>query len=192
MRISDAIGEAFEVGGELELQEILVATKEVSIQRLSVVTSRSIADVIEAFEAEIGMPNLVPLQNEMSASNSFEEMRDIIQGAVGTSNLMVFLKLDMGDFLRKQNKSLEPVSIRYILGNPLIMVKMAAHSPDACSYAPVTVLIDQREDGVHLSYDTMSSALAPYGSDEALSVAKELDAKIELLLKVAAGADASV
>jgi len=34
------------------------------------------------------------------------------------------------------------------------------------SYAPVDVLIDERPDGVHLSYDRMASLLAPYGNAE--------------------------
>jgi hypothetical protein len=47
-------------------------------------------------------------------------------------------------------------------------------------------LIDERADGVHLSYDQMAGFLAPYGSPEALLVARDLDAKIEALLNAAA------
>jgi hypothetical protein len=35
-----------------------------------------------------------------------------------------------------------------VLGNPLIMKEMAKHVPDAGSYAPVTVLVDELADGV--------------------------------------------
>jgi hypothetical protein len=52
---------------------------------------------------------------------------------------------------------------------------MAQHVPDAGSYAPVTILIDERSDGVHLSYDRMTSFLAPYRNAAALNVARELD-----------------
>jgi len=58
--------------------------------------------------------------------------------------------------------------------------------PDAGSYAPVTILIDERPDGVHLSYDRMESLLAPYENAAALNVARELDAKVEALLASAA------
>jgi hypothetical protein len=54
--------------------------------------------------------------------------------------------------------------------------------PDAGAYAPVTILIDERPDGVHLSYDRMASFLAPYENAAALNVSRELDAKIEALL----------
>ena len=60
------------------------------------------------------------------------------------------------------------------------------HVPDAGSYAPVTVLVDERADGVHLSYDRMASFLAPYGNRDALEVAQNLDKKIEDLLRQAA------
>jgi len=63
---------------------------------------------------------------------------------------------------------------------------MVKHVPDAGSYAPVTILIDERTDGVHLSYDRMASFLAPYENAEALKVARELDAKVEGLLASAA------
>ena len=58
--------------------------------------------------------------------------------------------------------------------------------PIAGSYAPVTILIDERSDGVHLSYDEMAGFLASYGSAEALKVAQDLDSKVEALLTAAA------
>jgi len=76
--------------------------------------------------------------------------------------------------------------IRFVIGNPLIMKEMAKRVPDAGSYAPVTILIDERPDGVHLSYDRMASFLAPYQNAAALNVARELDAKVEGLLASAA------
>jgi len=72
--------------------------------------------------------------------------------------------------------------LRLVVGNPVIMKQMVEHVPDAASYAPVTVLIDERSDGVHVSYDRMASFLAPYGNPAALKVAQDLDAKIESLL----------
>jgi len=66
------------------------------------------------------------------------------------------------------------------------MKEMAKHVPDAGSYAPVTVLVDERTDGVHLSYDRMESFLAPYENRDALEVARNLDRIIEDLLREAA------
>ena len=48
---------------------------------------------------------------------------------------------------------------------------------------PVTVLIHERPDGVHISYDQMESYLRDYGSSEALAVARALDTKVMALLR---------
>jgi hypothetical protein len=89
--------------------------------------------------------------------------------------------------LRKGTERHTSRIIRLVMGNALIMKEMARHVPDAGSYAPVTVLVDERVDGVHLSYDRMASLLASYGNSEALNVARDLDAKVEDLLRQAAG-----
>ena len=99
---------------------------------------------------------------------------------------MLFMQLDQGAVLQKETGQDTPRIIRFLIGDPLIMKEMAKHVPDAGSYAPVTVLVDERLDGVHLSYDRMSSFLKPYGDTEALKVAKDLDAKVEALLASAA------
>jgi hypothetical protein len=66
------------------------------------------------------------------------------------------------------------------------MREMVRHTVDAGSYAPVTILVDERPDGVHLSYDRMVSLLAPYENQQALAVARDLDSKVENLLRKAA------
>ena len=80
----------------------------------------------------------------------------------------------------------KPNVIRLLIGNPLTMRKMAEHVPDAGSYAPITVLVDERTDGVHLSYDRMASSLAPYGNAAASAVAEQLDRNVENILQTAA------
>ncbi len=99
---------------------------------------------------------------------------------------MLFVRLDLGEFLRKAQEPNARRSIRYLIGNPLIMKEMVKHVPDAGSYAPVTILVDERADGVNITYDRMASFLAPYGNPEALKVARDLDAKVEALLAKAA------
>jgi uncharacterized protein (DUF302 family) len=88
--------------------------------------------------------------------------------------------------IRKGTENHSSRIIRLVIGNPLIMKEMAKHVPDAGSYAPVTVLVDERADGVHISYDRMASLLAQYGDRDALRVARDLDAKVENVLRQAA------
>jgi uncharacterized protein (DUF302 family) len=98
---------------------------------------------------------------------------------------MMFMKLDQGAILRKETGLDTPKIVRFLIGNPLTMKEMAKHVSDAGSYAPVTILVDERPDGVHLTYDKMASLLAPYGNPDALAVARDLDSKIENLLRAA-------
>lgn len=114
------------------------------------------------------------------------ELEAAIQPILGESGLMQFVEFDHGMIVRKGTERHTSRIIRLVIGNPLIMKEMAKHVPDAGSYAPVTVLVDERADGVYISYDRMASLLAPYGNRDALSVARELDAKVEDVLRQAA------
>ena len=65
--------------------------------------------------------------------------------------------------------------MRFLIGNPLIMKEMVKHVPDAGSYAPITILVDERSDGVYVSYDRMESFRRPYGNQDAFAAARNLD-----------------
>jgi uncharacterized protein (DUF302 family) len=122
----------------------------------------------------------------VAAARTVADLEEVVQTAIGTSDLMEFARYDAGEVLRKERAGQGPKVVRLMVGNPLIMKEMARTVPDAASYAPVTILVDERADGVHLSYDSMASLLTPYGSQAALVVARELDAKIESLLNMTA------
>ncbi len=164
-----------------------MASSKVEIERFSVISSRPFAVVVAALEAAVGHPDMVEFLQAISDARSYAELEQAVQRALGRTGLMLFIKLDHGAILRKESGLDTPKIVRLLIGNPLIMKEMARHVPDAGSYAPVTVLVDERPDGVHLSYDRMASLLAPYGNPDTLAVARELDAKIERLLRAAAG-----
>ena len=154
--------------------------------RLIVISAKPFEAVISAFAGAVGHPDLGVLQSHLGAAQNMGEVEGVIHGALGASGFMEFARYDLGAFLRKESGGDTPKIVRFVVGNPLIMKEMVKHVPDAGSYAPVTVLIDERADGVHLSYDTMAGFLAPYGNAQALSVARDLDAKVERLLRQAA------
>ena len=161
--------------------------KEIQVQRFSVTSKRSFDEVVAALHAAIGHTDVRALTQEISQSKNLAEMETIIHKVVDPSGLMEFVRFDLGDVVRKERPA-APRSLRLVAGNPLIMKEMVKRVPDAGSYAPVTILIDERPDGVHLSYDRMASFLASYGNPEALKVAEDLDAKVEAVLTKAANA----
>ena len=161
--------------------------RELTIQRFSLASSKPFTDVLSAIDAAIGHPDLPAFSKQLAAANTFAEVEAIVRDATGPTELMEFARMDLGAVLKKRIGPTARPCVRLIVGNPVIMSAMLQHTPDAGSYAPVTILIDERPDSVHLSYNRMASYLADCGSPEPLKVAKALDAKVETLLIAAAG-----
>jgi uncharacterized protein (DUF302 family) len=100
------------------------------------------------------------------SATTHAELQSVVQRSVSAAGRMLFMKLDAGAVMRRESGLASPKAQRFLIGNPPIMKDMAKHVPEAASYAPVTVLVDERP--------------------EALAVARELDAKIEKLMRDAA------
>ena len=161
-------------------------TIEVQVRRFNIVSSRPFDEVVHTLTATIGRPDMNAFHRAIASATTLPiwnrwSRGDRIFGSDGVRPLST-----AGEVLRKERGGQGPNILRLVVGNPLIMKEMAKTVPDAASYAPVTILVDERADGVHLSYDSMASLLAPYGSQSALAVARDLDAKVESLLKTAA------
>jgi len=129
---------------------------------------------------------MAAFREKFSAAQNEAEMKAVIDPVTKPNGIMEFMRFDLGEVLRKESGASTPKILRIVAGNPLIMKEMVRHVPDAGSYAPVTILIEQRPDGVYISYDRMASYLAPYGNSDALRVARDLDVKVEKILATAA------
>ena len=155
---------------------------QINVERFSVVSSKSFEDTVAILKAAVGQPDMVKFLPAIERAQTFTELEHVVQRSLGSSGLMIFMEMDHGAVLRKETGMGAPKIMRFLIGNPLIMKEMAKHVPDAAAYAPVTILVDERSDGVHLSYDRMASFLSPYENADALKVAQELDTKVEALL----------
>jgi uncharacterized protein (DUF302 family) len=159
--------------------------RKVEMERFIVTSSRPFDAVVAAIKASIGHPNMAELWQATQQATTATELEAAIQPVLGESGLMQFVEFDHGMIVRKGTERHTSRILRLVIGNPLIMKEMVKHVPDAGSYAPVTVLVDERADGVHISYDRMASLLATYGNPDALKVARDLDVKVEYLLQQA-------
>jgi uncharacterized protein (DUF302 family) len=160
--------------------------KKIEIERFSLTSSKPFDQVVAALNAAIGHPDMAEFGRSTHEARSFDDLKSAVEKGLSKAGLMLFMQLDQGAVVQKETGQDTPRIIRLLIGNPLIMKEMAKHVPDAGSYAPVTVLVDDRADGVHLSYDRMASLLAVYGDRDALQVAEDLDNKVETLLREAA------
>ena len=162
-----------------------MVTKRFTAERFSLRTTKTFDSVMAALDAKVGHPAMPAFTNDIEAASSVAEVDEIVQRELGESGFVMFVRFDLGATIRKEQSPGASRSVRVLIGNPLIMKEMVTEVPDAGSYAPVTVLVDERADGVHLSYDTVASALSHYENAQALKVARDLDSKVERLLTAA-------
>ena len=160
--------------------------RKIEVERFTLNSSKPFDQVVAALNSAVGHPDMAEFWKSTHRAQSDAELQNTIEKGLGRTGLMLFAEFDHGAVVRKGTGRATPRMTRFVIGNPLIMREMAKHVPDAGSYAPVTVLVDERADGVHLSYDRMGSLLAPYNNSEALKVARDLDKKVEALLSAAA------
>jgi hypothetical protein len=158
----------------------------ISVERWSLVSHKPFAEIVAALDAMLGHPDMREFGMNVMNAGSWQALEHVVRAAIGPSGFMEFVRFNLGQIIQKEQGPASFRILRIVFGNPLIMKQMVEHVHDAASYAPVTVLIDEREDGVHLSYDRMASYIASYGSLAALEVARELDLKVEHLLTRAA------
>ncbi len=163
-----------------------ISIQEVHVQRVNIVTTEPFDTVVARIDAQIGHPDMAAFRKSLSAAQNEAEMEKVVDPVTQPNGLMEFTRFDHGEVLQKENGTAKPRILRIVAGNSLIMKEMVKHVVDAGSYAPVTILIEERPDSVRVSYDRMASHLAPYGNSDALKVARELDAKVERILTAAA------
>lgn len=162
--------------------------KVVELRRFSVTTDRPFDDVVAAVYAGLGrVPDFGESVRSWYTASSRDEFDAMVEPLAGSSGLLEFLSLDLGAVLTIRDPDRSRRELRIIAGNPVTMSKMTATVPDAGSYAPVTILVAERPEGVTLSYDRVASAIAPYAGDEASAVAGKLDEAVLTLLRNAAG-----
>jgi uncharacterized protein (DUF302 family) len=164
-----------------------IAIRRIAVERATVISGHPFDAVLAKLAAAVGHPDMSAFGRDVVAARTSADLERIVDAATGPAGLMEMAHFDIGEVLRKELGDRAPKSVRLVIGNPLIMKEMVKHVPDAASYAPVTILIDERADGVHVSYDLMASLLAPYESAPASAVARQLDQKVLALLAAAAG-----
>jgi hypothetical protein len=172
---------------------------EVAVRRHVLESERPFSSVLEGIFGGISQPDISQLFSKLAASTSYEQFSSLVREAQGSAGLMLFLQLDLGAALaldRVDPQASHPAShqaggrlIRLIAGNPVTMGEMTRHVPDAGSYAPVTILMQELPDGrTRVAYDAVVSAIAPYRDAAASNVADRLDSEVlDLLRQVTAG-----
>lgn len=159
----------------------------IAVQRVTVRSERPFDDVTAGVYAGLGRTDLADLLRRARDITDRDEFDALFAAEAGSCGLIEFLSLDLGAVITLRVPERGRRMLRIIAGNPVTMSTMAATVSDAGSYAPVTILIAERDGGVTLSYDRVASAIAPYGDAAASAVGHDLDAAVLDLLHRAAG-----
>ena len=160
----------------------------VAVRRVTVTSTRPYDDVVAAVYAGLGrVPDFGQAVRDWYSARDPDEFDALVEPMAGSSGLLEFLSLDLGAVLAIRDPDRSGRLLRIIAGNPVTMSKMTATVRDAGSYAPVTILVAERPDGVTVSYDRVASQIAPYAGSEASAIAEALDEAVVTLLRNAAG-----
>ena len=87
-------------------------TIEVSVRRVSVVSSRAFDEIVRTLTATIGHPDMHAFHLALAAATTAADLADVVQGAIGSSDLMEFVRFDAGEVLRKARGGRGPQILR--------------------------------------------------------------------------------
>ena len=164
---------------------------DVLVRRHVFESEQPFLDVLDAIFGGISQPDIEALFGKLAASTSYEQFSSLVQQAQGSAGLMRFMELDLDRALTLDPEARDRAGcrlVRLIAGNPVTMGEMTRQVADAGSYAPVTILIEEKPaGGTRVAYDTVASAIAPYRDAAASQVAQRLDAEVLELLHQATG-----
>jgi hypothetical protein len=164
---------------------------EVHVRRHVFTSERPFAEIMDGIYGGISQPDIGSLFRDLAASTSYEQFTSLVRQAQGSAGLMRFLELELDSALALDPQAQSSAGcglVRVIAGNPVTMGEMTRHVPDAGSYAPVTILIQELPDGgTRLAYDSVVSEIAIYDDPAATQVAENLDAEVLDLLRELCG-----
>ncbi len=168
---------------------------DIPVRRHVLTSERPFPVVLDGIYDGISQPDIGALFATLAASTSYAEFTALVRQAQGSAGLMRFLHLDLDTVLALDPQARDQAGrrlVRLIAGNPVTMGQMTRHLPAAGSYAPVTILIQELPGGgTQVAYDTVASAIAPYGDAAASQVAGRLDTEVLAFLHHAAGIPAA-
>ena len=98
-----------------------MGTKQFTVDRFSLTTTKTFDSVMAALDAKVGHPTMPAFTNDIEAASSVAEVEEIVQRELGESGFVMFVRFDLGAAIRKEQGPGASRSVRLLIGNPLIM-----------------------------------------------------------------------
>src|SRR5580692_4542744 len=131
--------------GTLAAEDVL----EVRVRRHVFTTERPFTEIMDGIYGGVSQPDIGGLFRQLAASTSYEQFTSLVRQAQGGAGLMRFLELELDTALALDPQAQGSAGrlVRLIAGNPVTMGEMTRQVPDAGSYAPVTILVQELRGG---------------------------------------------
>src|ERR1700733_7514923 len=107
-----------------------MGSKQISVQRFSVTSSKKFEEVVAKLAAGVGHPDVRGMFGKIGTAKTYAEVEQAIQPGLGPTGLMEFMRFDHGEVVRKDRGEKTPRMARFLIGNPLVMKKMVEDVPE--------------------------------------------------------------
>jgi hypothetical protein len=112
-------------------------TTQITIEHSVVASDRTYEQVIEAFEAQLGLradwENIA--RALLTAHASWEQAVQIVEQQLGTSGFTILSKIEPGALLTLSGKPTR--AAQYAIGNPRLPIQLIEQAKDTAFYAPL-------------------------------------------------------
>lgn len=154
-----------------------------SIKREDILTGLSYADLVTAFEHEMGWWNPLDESSLIQPAYSWEERKKVYQGTAEPHGLMIFSRIDQGR-LARPDTGIRQCSL-YLVGNPVIAEQILRIDARASLYVPFRVCLYAHDDlgGAIISFERPSSFIAALRNAELMKFGYLLDKKIDSVIQ---------
>jgi uncharacterized protein (DUF302 family) len=161
----------------------IISTKPFQGLRIEVDTLVSFDEVLSRLRRLMGnarVPEVEALAKE--AMSEAEFARKFEERFVGESGFTLFHEINHGGWLPRFG--INRRGVRWILGNPLIAITMIRHDITAGLFAPVEILVTEKEGGAGttITYMLPSSLMVVEENPPLRKAAKALDEKLDALI----------
>jgi hypothetical protein len=155
------------------------ATKSATIEHTDVATGLSYADLVDAFENELGRWQEATAQSLTQRQAAWSEVEKEAGRVGGARGLMIIQAVDQGALTSLSGHAKR--CRMYLVGNPVIASRILDIDPHGAFYVPFRVSLYDDGDpaGARICYDRPSSFLAVLGRAEIVAIGAQLDEKID-------------
>ncbi|KAG6355493.1 hypothetical protein INS49_003455 [Diaporthe citri] len=169
-------------GQTTSIQDHAQSTKIVSIEHTTIVCNRTFEDTRAALEA-----SLPPINTNYSTLLAAGDVAGALRALESLPALNTFIvpPRNFGNLLRTLNKTEK--AVQYDIGNPYTATQMNSFELGISLYAPIRVLLREREGVAVFEYDRPRGTLGQFRNDRVDKIARDLDQSLTALLMDAAG-----